>query len=103
MIDISQAVNVHNDQSQSLYEWFINQEHIPFDISSDGTYWFLYHQFLDDLNKLYLQTGDKYYWFTSSGRLVSDRVADVISANNIKIDKVKLRDIKINKILSGID
>ena len=31
-------------QKRSLYEWFINQNHIPFDMSSDayGTYYFIY-------------------------------------------------------------
>lgn len=100
MIDISEAVTAHNDQS--LYEWFINQEHIPFDMSSDahGTYYVLYQQFLEDLNKLYSETGDRYYWFTSRGKLVSDRGSNLINGNHIRIDKVKLRDIKINSLLS---
>lgn len=100
MIDISQAVTARNDQS--LYEWFINQEHIPFDMSSDahGTYWVLYHQFLEDLNKLYSETGDKYYWFNGRGRLVSDRGSDVINGNHITIDKVKLRNLKLKQLLS---
>ncbi len=74
MIDITEAITTYD--GRSLYEWFINQEHLPFDMSSDahGTYLTLYNEFIKELEELYRKRGDKYYWFTRSGQLVSDEV-----------------------------
>lgn len=85
----------------SAYSWLINQDHIPFDISSDSQvmYWTFYTEFLKDLYELYCETGDKYYWY-SNGELQSDRGRDVISGNSIKIDKSKVREFKLNQLLN---
>jgi len=47
---------------QSPYEWFINQEHIPFSISDsvDILYKDLYKDFLQELYQLYLKTNSEY-------------------------------------------
>ena len=63
-MNFEECINV-NDYSKhkSLYEWFINQEHLPFDMSSDahGTYWTMYHEFLKELEQKYQKNGDKYW------------------------------------------
>lgn len=84
----------------NVYEWLINQDHIPFDMSSDahGMHWTFYTEFLKDLYELYCKTGDQYYWY-SNGKLESDKGRDVISSNSIKIDKVKIREFKLNYLL----
>jgi hypothetical protein len=59
-------VDGYNKHS-SAYEWFINQEYIPFDMSSDahGMYWTMYHE-------------------------------------SVRIDKAKIREYKIEQLLSTI-
>lgn len=100
MIDIAKAIQTSD--GKDLYVWFINQEHLPFDMSSDayGTYLTLYYEFLQELNILFQKTGDKYYWFTQSGKLVSDEGSDVISGNHIRVDKTKLRNLKLEELLN---
>jgi hypothetical protein len=79
MIPLESALTAHNHQSP--YEWFLNQEWIPFDLSSDahGLYYQLYQNFLKELYELYLKTNSEYYWYTQKGKLVSDGGSDVIS------------------------
>ena len=92
-------------KNYSAYEWLINQDHIPFDISSDaqGMYWMFYTEFLKDLYKLYCETGDEYYWY-SNGKLLSDSEMTekhkFISENSIMIDKSKVREFKLNQLLN---
>jgi len=85
-----------------LYEWFINQDHIPFDMSSDahGMYYTMYNEFLKEIEKKYIQCGDKYYWFTKSGELVSNGGSVIISSNSVYIDKSKVRQWKLENILN---
>ncbi len=85
-----------------LYEWFINQEHIPFDMSSDahGMYYTMYREFLKEIEKKYIQCGDKYYWFTKSGELVSNGGSLVVSSNSVYIDKAKVRQWNLENILN---
>ena len=99
MIPIESALETTTHQSP--FEWFINQEHIPFDISSDaqGLYYNLYHQFLKELYHLYLKTNSKYYWFTKEGKLIGDEGSDVISANHIRLNKSLLRNLKLELLL----
>lgn len=99
MIDITEAITTYD--GRSLYEWFINQDHLPFDMSSDaqGTYLTLYNEFIKELEDLYRKRGDKYYWFTRGGQLVSDEGGDVTSGNHFRIDKVKLRELKLEELL----
>ena len=101
MILIETALITYNHQSP--YEWFINQKHIPFDISSDahGLYYTLYHEFLEELYHLYLKTNSEYYWFTKDGKLIADEGADEISSNRIRLNKSLLRDIKLEEILTN--
>ena len=60
MIPIEKALTTSNHQSP--YEWFINQEHIPFSISDsvDILYKDLYKDFLQELYQLYLKTNSEY-------------------------------------------
>lgn len=54
-----------HDITVSPYEWLINQNHIPFDISSDahGVYYTMYHEFLDDLYEFHHKMNMTYYWY----------------------------------------
>lgn len=99
MINIESAITTNNNQSP--YIWLINQDHVPFDMSSDahGTYYQLYHEFLKDIKELYQQTGNTYYFYIK-GKLHSDKGNPVIPVNHIKLDKSKLRDIKLIELLS---
>jgi len=100
MIPIEKALTNHNNQSP--YEWFINQEHIPFSISDsiDILYKDLYKDFIQELYQLYLKTNSEYYWFTKSGKLIADQGSQVISSNNIRLNKSLLRDIKLEELLN---
>lgn len=49
--------------------------------------------------KLYLETNSTYYWFSLKGELIADEGSRVISSNSLKLNKQKLRDIKIEQIL----
>lgn len=86
----------------SAYEWFISQDHIPFDMSSDthGTYWTLYQDFLSDLEKLYYKTGSDCYFYVR-GRLYVYESNNLLKADHIRLDKAKLRDKKIELVLNG--
>jgi hypothetical protein len=89
-------------KGSNLFEWFICQDHIPFDMSSDahGMYYTMYQDFLEEIEKKYTETGDNYYWFTKTGRLVSDEGREDISSNNIRVDKSKVREWKLSQILN---
>jgi hypothetical protein len=99
-LDFQECI-IPTNGKRNAYEWLINQDHIPFDMSSDahGMYWQFYTEFLKDIQELYYKTGDKYYWYTQSGNLVSDEGRQVISSNSVRIDLVKLRNQKIDFIL----
>jgi hypothetical protein len=88
-------------EKETLFTWFINQDHIPFDMSSDaqGMYYQLYQEFLQELYKLSLSAKGSYFWF-NEGKLVNCGGSDIISINSIYMDKVLLRDFKIDIILS---
>lgn len=85
------------DSGQSLKEWFINRDHIPFDVPND---WYenSYEEFLHRLWTLYRETGDQYYWMFG-GVLQSDRGSRVVPGDCIKIDKSKVRQLIIDDIL----
>ena len=91
-----------NNTFVSVYEWFINQDHIPFDMSSDahGIYFTLYQEFLKEIEHQYFMTGYKYWWFTQKGQLVSDEGREVISSNSVRIDQSKIREYKIDQLLN---
>ena len=88
--------------SQNLFEWFICQDHIPFDTSSDahGMYYTMYQDFIKEIENKYQETGDLYYWFTKSGELVSDGGSETVSSNSVKIDKSRVREWKLSQILN---
>jgi hypothetical protein len=85
----------------SVYEWFINQDHIPFDISSDahGMYYTLYNEFLDELYKLYFKTGHTHYWYYKSKLVSTGFELNLIKLNSISIDKNEIRELKINQLI----
>lgn len=76
----------------SLFEWFINQNHIPFDLNE---------QQLKELVSLFKLTNSKYYWFGSNGRLMSDEGAEICD-NNFKVDRDILRLIVRDNILEEL-
>jgi hypothetical protein len=98
MIPIEKALTTYNHQSP--LEWFKSQGHLSLSriICQEGIH-ALYHEFLQELYQLYLKTGSEYYWFTKEGKLISDEGANVISSNNIRLNKSLLRDIKLEEIL----
>ena len=65
-----------HDVTVSPYEWLINQDHIPFDMT--------------------------YYWY-SNNKLSSSFNGDesIVYENHIKIDKQKLRELKIKEIIEN--
>ena len=91
-----------NSKPLSLFDWFINQDHIPFDMSSDahGTHYVVYRDFLKNLQELYNNTGHIYYWFNQKGELFSDGEIEEISAYSIKLNKMKMRQYKLEEILN---
>lgn len=89
-----------HDITVSPYEWLINQDHIPFDMSSDaqGMYYTMYHEFLDELYELHHKMNMTYYWYSNNKLVTSPIVA--YNENHIKIDKQKLRELKIKEIIN---
>jgi hypothetical protein len=102
MINIERAISTTNNKS-SVYEWLINQDHVPFDMSSDahGTHYQLYHEFLKDINELYHETGATYFWY-HKGKLQHSESRDLagLLGDSVKVDKNKLRDLKLIELLS---
>ena len=94
-IRTSRIYNILGEETP--YEWFKNQEHLPFSVHSEG-YHSLYLEFLEEIYQLYLKTGCIYYWFNREGELKVGH--HLYPTNNIKINKEKLRDIKIEQLLS---
>lgn len=87
---------------KNLFEWFINQDHIPFDVSSDahGMYYTMYQDFIKEIENKYQETGDLYYWFTKSGKLVSGYGSEAYAvSDSVKINKSKIREWKLSQIL----
>ena len=106
MIDITDAITTCD--GRTVYDWFISQEHLryvswDFDIMTSKTeketYKLLYEDFLKKLSELYRKRGDEYYWFSKSGELFSDEGDDVVFGDHIRIDKVKLRELKLEELL----
>jgi hypothetical protein len=85
----------------SLFEWFINQNHIPFDLNEQQLK-DLYTDFIKELVSLFRLTNSKYYWFGSNGRLISDEGGQLIDSNNFKIDRDILRSIIRDNILEEL-
>ena len=100
MINIESAI-INTTNHKSVYEWLINQNHIPFDMSSDahGTHYQLYQEFLKDINELYHKTGATYYWY-HKGELYADSSSNPPLHDSVKVDKNKLRDLKLIELLS---
>lgn len=93
------------ERHPDFFSWFLNQEHIPFDISSDGWYWNEKEEALKNIWELYKETGSTYYWFvktsdTNRWVIVSDEGSEIVSTNSVKLDIVKLRDFKLSELLS---
>lgn len=85
----------------SLFEWFINQNHIPFDLNYHQ-FKELYKDFTEEVISLFKLTNSEYYWFGSNGRLMSDEGAELINSNNFKIDRDMLRSIIRDNILEEL-
>ena len=100
MINIEPAITTTNHKS--VYEWLINQDHVPFDMSSDahGIHYQLYQEFLKDINELYHQTGATYFWY-HKGKLHGDYSSKpLLDSGVVHVNKNKLRDLKLIELLS---
>lgn len=94
-------IRIGDKGSETLFEWFIKQDHIPFDLN----YYQLkelYKDFTKEVISLFKLTNSKYYWFGSNGRLMSDEGAELIDSNNFKIDRDILRSIIRDNILEEL-
>jgi hypothetical protein len=90
-------------KSETLFEWFINQDISPFGLSSSD-YSELYQSFIKKVIDLY-EIERKDTFFFSGGKLINhDKSKAIISINNFKIDVNKLnsviRDKKLEIILN---
>lgn len=90
-------LRVNDSPNTLLFEWFIKQNHIPFDLNYHQ-FKELYKDFTEEVISLFKLTNSEYYWFGSNGRLMSDEGAKLIDSNNFKID----RDILISIIRDNI-
>lgn len=95
---IEECLKPNESKYSSPYEWFLNRNHIPFDLSSDANYYHLYNEFLDDLYELYLKTGSNYFWYKTTGELDCNYKQDLVPGEGIYLKKELLRDAKIKSI-----
>ncbi len=86
---------------KDLFNWFISQNHIPFDLSIEQ-YEYLYQDFINETISLFKRTKSKYYWFGQNGRLLSDEGSPIIDCNNFEIDIELMTLIIRDKILNEI-
>lgn len=88
----------------SVYSWFLNQEHIPFGLSSNQ-YRTLFYEFITkELYNKYKETNHNHYWF-QKGKLLSTTIIEKPykphqAYNYITINKTKLRNIILDEILN---
>jgi hypothetical protein len=94
-------LRINDNPNTLLFEWFIRQNHIPFDLNYHQLKE-LYEDFIKEVILLFKLTNSQYYWFGSNGRLISDEGADVIDSNNFKIDRDIMRSILRGIILDEI-
>jgi hypothetical protein len=94
-------LRINDNPNTLLFEWFIRQNHIPFDLNYHQ-FKELYKDFTEELISLFKLTNSEYYWFGSNGRLMSNEGAQVIDSNNFKIDRDILRSIIRDNILEEL-
>lgn len=94
-------LRVNDSPNTLLFEWFIKQSHIPFDLNYHQ-FKELYKDFTEEVISLFKLTNSEYYWFGSNGRLISDEGAELIDSNNFKIDRDILRSIIRDNILEEL-
>lgn len=94
-------LRVNDSPNTLLFEWFIKQNHIPFDLNYHQ-FKELYKDFTEEVISLFKLTNSEYYWFGSNGRLMSDEGAELINSNNFKIDRDMLRSIIRDNILEEL-
>jgi hypothetical protein len=98
---IEYSVDLRNSNHTNLFTWFMLNDHVKvnrFSTDIGLEYKNKYDIFLKELYNLYHKTNDEYYWFVD-GRLVSDGGSDIIAENSIRIDKSRMREIKINQLV----
>jgi ribose 5-phosphate isomerase len=91
----------YDNNEKKLFEWFINQNHIPIDLTI-SQYKEIYDIFIKELIQLFKLTKSEYYWFGQNGRLISDEGAPIIDCNNFKIDRDIMKNILRNNILEDL-
>jgi len=84
---------------KDLYIWLIDQDHVPFDMSSDahGTHYHLFQEFLKDINKLYQETHHIYFYYHRG--ILKSTNEPTIPINYVKVNIEELRNIKLKQLL----
>jgi hypothetical protein len=94
-------IRINDNPNTLLFEWFIRQEHVPFDLNYNQLRE-LYKDFTEEVMSLFKLTNSQYYWFGSNGRLISDEGADVIDYRHFEVDRDILRSIIRDNILKEL-
>jgi chitinase len=94
-------IRINDKKENRLFEWFINQNHIPIDLDYHQLK-DLYKDFIKEVISLFRLTNSQYYWFGQNGRLISDEGAPVIDSNNFMIDRDIMKFILRNNILEDL-
>ena len=94
---------VYTYGSDTLFEWFINQNHIPFDLNYHQ-FKELYKDFTEEVISLYENKRNDVFFF-SGGTIVNNCSKSIVYVDNFKIDINKLnsviRDKKLKLILNN--
>lgn len=85
----------------NLFNWFVNQNHIPIDLTN-SQYKELYNMFIKEVIEEFRRHDSEYYWFVENGGLWSDRGNPLVNSNGFKIDKDIMRSILRNNILEEL-
>ncbi len=90
-----------------FHNWLLNNSpNIPFDIGSDYYYSDVVTnekvRVLNEIYDIWISSGCRwmYYWFSNNGKIGSDEGGIMTPENCVRINKTKIRDYKIEHILS---
>jgi hypothetical protein len=92
--------------NNSIYNWMLNQDHIPFDLSVEHSIFIQDEcdKFLDDVWRIYHKDGHNYFWFIK-GHIASMKVNDNPSqtfdygTNFALINVQKIRELKLKELI----
>jgi uncharacterized protein YfbU (UPF0304 family) len=101
-MNIEEAIDLpKSEKFNSLFTWFLyrNSNFIPFDLNNEQLNLF-YDKFLKDLYNLYMLEGEGCYNFNNKGKLYCNK-GKIVDIHSIKVNKSKLREIKLKEILNS--